>query len=84
MRDLGRNEFRTWEEGYFMLCDWQEEGRVGKGGSKFKGQEVEVVHALFIFSIKQEAKLFISGKRARHCEGYENGKCRNDSSQNWR
>lgn len=83
MKELGRNEFRTWEKGYFMLCDCQEEGRVAKGGLKFKAQEVEVVHALFIFSIKQEAKLFVRGKRARHCEGGENGQFWNDSSQNW-
>lgn len=67
-----------------MLCDWQEEGTVGKGGLKFKGQEVEVVHALFIFSIKQETKLFVSSKGARPCEGCENGKFWNDCSQNWR
>lgn len=84
MKELRRNKFRTRGKGYFMLCDWQEEGRVGKGGLKLKGQGVEVVHALFIFFIKQEAKVFVSGLGTRHCEGRENGKFWNDCSKNWR
>lgn len=66
VKELARNEFRTLEKEYFMLCDWQEEGRVGKGGLKFKGQEVEIVH-FSLFSRKQNYLYVARGQGIVRC-----------------
>ena len=48
MTEMGK----TYKKGYLMLWDCQEEVGEEHGGLKVKGQKVEGIPSLFIFSIK--------------------------------